>query len=56
MVQEGALTALASVADCSQEEFVRYYDTVMPLLSNIMLNAQQKEHRWAGSRVVIGSE
>lgn len=46
MVQEGALTALASVADCSQEEFVRYYDTVMPLLSTIMLNAQQKEHRW----------
>lgn len=46
MVQEGALTALASVADCSQEEFVRYYDSVMPLLSNIMLNAQQKEHRW----------
>jgi hypothetical protein len=45
MVQEGALTALASVADCSQEEFVRYYDSVMPLLSNIMLNAQQKEHR-----------
>jgi len=45
MVQEGALTALASVADCSQEEFVRYYDTVMPLLSTIMLNAQQKEHR-----------
>jgi hypothetical protein len=47
MVQEGALTALASVADCSQEEFVRYYDSVMPLLSNIMLNAQQKEHRCA---------
>jgi hypothetical protein len=46
MVQEGALTALASVADCSQEEFVRYYGTVMPLLSQIMLNAQQKEHRW----------
>lgn len=47
MVQEGALTALASVADCSQEEFVRYYDSVMPLLSNIMINAQQKEHRCA---------
>jgi hypothetical protein len=45
MVQEGALTALASVADCSQEEFVRYYDTVMPLLSNILHNAQAKEHR-----------
>ncbi|KAF6254101.1 armadillo-type protein [Scenedesmus sp. NREL 46B-D3] len=32
IVQEGALTALASVADCAQEQFVRYYDAVMPLL------------------------
>lgn len=45
IVQEGALTALASVADCSQEQFVRYYDAVMPLLSQILNNAQNKEHR-----------
>ncbi|WIA40679.1 hypothetical protein OEZ86_004377 [Tetradesmus obliquus] len=45
IVQEGALTALASVADCAQEQFVRYYDAVMPLLSQILHNAQNKEHR-----------
>jgi hypothetical protein len=45
MVQEGALTALASVADCAEEGFVRYYDSVMPLLSAILQNAQAKEHR-----------
>lgn len=45
LVQEGALTAMASVADCSQEMFVKYYDSVMPLLSNILLNANDKQHR-----------
>uniref|UniRef100_A0A7S0VCH6 TOG domain-containing protein n=1 Tax=Polytomella parva TaxID=51329 RepID=A0A7S0VCH6_9CHLO len=45
IVQEGALTALASVADSSQELFVRYYDTVMPLLSHILRNAGAKEVR-----------
>jgi hypothetical protein len=35
-VQEGALTAMASVADCSQEYFEKYYDAVMPLLKEIM--------------------
>ena len=35
LVQEGALTAMASVADASQEQFVRYYDAVMPLLSQV---------------------
>jgi hypothetical protein len=48
VVQEGALTALASVADCSQEQFVRYYGAVMPLLSQILFNAQNKEHRQGG--------
>ena len=37
LVQEGALTAMASVADASQEQFVRYYDAVMPLLSQVMM-------------------
>jgi len=45
LVQEGALTAMASVADCSQEEFKKYYEHVMPLLSSILLGAQDKEHR-----------
>eukprot|EP00897_Mesotaenium_endlicherianum_P006572 jgi/Mesen1/5943/ME000301S05074 len=45
MVQEGALTALAAVADCGQESFQKYYDTVMPFLKTILMNANDKEHR-----------
>ncbi|KAG2431232.1 hypothetical protein HXX76_009760 [Chlamydomonas incerta] len=45
LVQEGALTALASVADSSQDLFLKYYDTVMPLLLHILTSANAKEHR-----------
>lgn len=26
LVQEGALTAMASIADCAKQSFIRYYD------------------------------
>ncbi|KAL9386186.1 hypothetical protein Peur_019310 [Populus x canadensis] len=45
MVQEGALTALASVADSSQEHFQKYYDAVMPYLKTILVNANDKANR-----------
>ncbi|XP_043691387.1 importin-5 [Telopea speciosissima] len=45
MVQEGALTALASVADSSQEHFQKYYDAVMPYLKAILINATDKSNR-----------
>ncbi|KAI3450899.1 hypothetical protein Pfo_007564 [Paulownia fortunei] len=45
MVQEGALTALASVADSSQEHFRKYYDAVMPYLKAILVNATDKSNR-----------
>ncbi|XP_016450778.1 uncharacterized protein LOC107775544 [Nicotiana tabacum] len=45
MVQEGALTALASVADSSQENFQKYYDAVMPYLKTILVNANDKSNR-----------
>ncbi|KAJ0966279.1 hypothetical protein J5N97_027417 [Dioscorea zingiberensis] len=45
MVQEGALTALASVADSSQEHFQKYYDAVMPYLKAILMNATDKTNR-----------
>ncbi|KAI9186439.1 hypothetical protein LWI28_017272 [Acer negundo] len=45
MVQEGALTALASVADSSQEQFKKYYDAVMPYLKAILVNANDKSNR-----------
>ncbi|CAO2832879.1 unnamed protein product [Amaranthus hypochondriacus] len=45
LVQEGALTALASVADSSQEHFQKYYDAVMPYLKVILVNATDKSNR-----------
>nr|XP_043633893.1 importin-5-like [Erigeron canadensis] len=45
MVQEGALTALASVADSSQDHFQKYYDAVMPYLKAILVNANDKANR-----------
>ncbi|GAB2266827.1 Importin-5 [Dionaea muscipula] len=45
MVQEGALTALASVADSSQELFQKYYSSVMPYLKVILINATDKSNR-----------
>ncbi|CAG9464330.1 unnamed protein product [Pedinophyceae sp. YPF-701] len=45
LVQEGALTALASVADAAQAHFVKYYDHVMPLLSNVLVSVANKEQR-----------
>ncbi|PHT94025.1 hypothetical protein T459_01907 [Capsicum annuum] len=45
MVQEGALTALASVADSSQEHFQKYYDAVMPYLKTILVSANDKSNR-----------
>nr|GEU75259.1 importin-5-like [Tanacetum cinerariifolium] len=45
MVQEGALTALASVADSSQAHFQKYYDAVMPYLKAILMNATDKANR-----------
>lgn len=44
-VQEGALTSLASVADCAQEYFIKYYDTCMPLLRHVLEHAQDKTHQ-----------
>uniref|UniRef100_A0A7R9V0M6 TOG domain-containing protein n=1 Tax=Chlamydomonas euryale TaxID=1486919 RepID=A0A7R9V0M6_9CHLO len=45
LVQEGALTAMASIADSSKALFIKYYDTVMPLLSSILVGATDKAHR-----------
>ena len=43
-LQEGALTALASVADCAKAAFVRYYDSVMPLLRTALTSkAEDKQ-------------
>lgn len=45
IVQEGALTAIASVADSANELFLKYYDHVMPLLKSIMTGANDRAYR-----------
>ena len=43
--QEGALTAMASVADCAKAHFERYYDSVMPLLRHLLSSASARTHQ-----------
>jgi len=43
--QEGALTAMASVADCAKAHFERYYDSVMPLLRHLLSSASARSHQ-----------
>ncbi|XP_028213454.1 uncharacterized protein LOC114395804 isoform X1 [Glycine soja] len=45
LVEEGALTALASIADSSEVQFQKYYDVVMPYLKAILVNANDKSNR-----------
>eukprot|EP00124_Ichthyophonus_hoferi_P003083 Ihof_evm6s246 gene=Ihof_evmTU6s246 len=46
IVLEQAITTIATVADTSEEMFVKYYDTFMPQLITIMVHAaQEKTHR-----------
>ncbi|CAL5227386.1 g10339 [Coccomyxa viridis] len=44
VVQEGALTAMASVADCAKDSFAKYYTEVMPLLRHVLGAANDKAH------------
>ena len=44
-VQEQALSTIATVADSAESEFSKYYDTLMPLLFNVLREEQSKEYR-----------
>ncbi|KAJ3084297.1 hypothetical protein HK102_000705 [Quaeritorhiza haematococci] len=44
-VQEQALTTMATVADCAQDKFIKYYSAIMPILMNVLKQATQKEFR-----------
>ncbi|THU84282.1 ARM repeat-containing protein [Dendrothele bispora CBS 962.96] len=44
-VQEQAITTLAMVADASETVFVKHYATIMPLLLNVLRNADGPEYR-----------
>eukprot|EP01123_Difflugia_compressa_P007967 TRINITY_DN225_c0_g1_i1.p1 TRINITY_DN225_c0_g1~~TRINITY_DN225_c0_g1_i1.p1 ORF type:complete len:1096 (-),score=260.74 TRINITY_DN225_c0_g1_i1:411-3698(-) len=45
MVQEQALTAVASIAGCSEKHFIKYYDTFVPILKTILNTATTKDLR-----------
>lgn len=45
MVQEQAITAIASVADCAEDLFLPYYATCMPFLKQILAMAGGKDDR-----------
>jgi hypothetical protein len=43
LVQEGALTAMASVADCAKDKFIKYYDQVRHvLLAELTVNSHSR--------------
>ncbi|XP_006460617.1 hypothetical protein AGABI2DRAFT_220702 [Agaricus bisporus var. bisporus H97] len=44
-VQEQAITTLAMVADASEATFAKHYPTIMPLLLNVLRNADKPEHQ-----------
>ncbi|KAG0205651.1 hypothetical protein BGX28_002767 [Mortierella sp. GBA30] len=44
-VQEQAITTIATVADSSEERFVKYYSGIMPLLMNVLRQATSQEYR-----------
>ncbi|KAI9843310.1 MAG: hypothetical protein M1838_002697 [Thelocarpon superellum] len=44
-VQEQALSTIATVADSAEAAFGRYYDTLMPLLFNVLRTEQTKDFR-----------
>ncbi|KAI8917831.1 hypothetical protein PhCBS80983_g00962 [Powellomyces hirtus] len=44
-VQEQAITTIATVADSAAENFVNYYSSIMPLLMNVLKQANSKEFR-----------
>jgi len=45
IVQEQAITAIASVADCVEQHFVAYYAQIMPTLKQMLLQCTSKDHR-----------
>lgn len=52
LVLEQVVTTIASVADTCEEQFVKYYDTLMPRLKYIIQNAIQPEHRMLRGKTI----
>jgi len=52
MVQEQALTAIASMATCAKEGFEKYYHTFIPLLRQIMTLATSEDQKMMRSKAM----
>ncbi|KAK3690008.1 armadillo-type protein [Podospora appendiculata] len=44
-VQEQALSTIATIADAAEQAFAKYYDTLMPLLVNVLQRENEKDFR-----------
>lgn len=44
-VQEQALSTIATIADAAEKNFGKYYDSLMPLLVNVLRSQGEKEYR-----------
>jgi HEAT repeat protein len=44
-VQEQALSTIATIADAAEQAFGKYYDTLMPLLVNVLQRENEKDFR-----------
>ena len=42
-VQEQALSTIATIADSAESTFAKYYDTLMPMLFNVLRDAEQEK-------------
>ncbi|KAL8882256.1 MAG: hypothetical protein Q9198_000720 [Flavoplaca austrocitrina] len=51
-VQEQALSTIATIADSAETAFGNYYDTLMPLLFNVLREEQSKEYRLLRSKAM----
>ncbi|XP_076645854.1 karyopherin beta 3 [Halictus rubicundus] len=52
LVLEQVVTTIASVADTCEEQFVTYYDRLMPCLKYIIQNANQPEHKMLRGKTI----
>lgn len=52
-VQEQALSTIATIADSAEAAFGKYYDTLMPLLINVLNHSnQEKENRLLNAKAM----
>ncbi|KAI8975382.1 armadillo-type protein [Mycotypha africana] len=51
-VQEQAITTIATVADSAEDRFIKYHNVIMPLILDILRQADGKEYRIMRARAI----